>query len=213
MNAPRIHTKVTRDDWIETALAALDEVAIDQLKVLGLARRLQVSRSSFYWYFEDPAELRAELLALWDNNTESIVERTNRTTQTVVEACLGVFECWADPRLYHDGLDLAVRDWGRRDDSIGVRVAAADQLRQDALTRMFQRHGLSTDEATVRARLLYHSQVGYYATGTNEPIGQRLAFLPYYLEAMAGSRPTEAELDTFNTTLHHLLQIPDGDYI
>ena len=88
---------VTREEWISTAVDALDEVSIDQLKVLGLARRLGVSRSSFYWFFEDPDDLRAELLAIWERNTEAIVERARRPADTIAAACLGVFECWADP--------------------------------------------------------------------------------------------------------------------
>ncbi len=191
------HTKATRQDWIDVAVASLNDERIDQLRVLHLAGRLGVSRSSFYWYFESPDELRSELLTLWEHNTTSIVERSQRATQTVVEAVLGVFECWADRRLYSSALDLAVRDWGRRDEKIAARVADADHVRLDALTEMFARHGFAPPEALVRARLLYHSQVGYYALGTTEPLSDRMISLPYYLEAMAGARPTATELATF----------------
>ncbi|MCP3939706.1 MAG: TetR/AcrR family transcriptional regulator [Actinomycetia bacterium] len=200
----RPHTKVTRDDWIASALTQLRHEPIDQLKVLTIANTLDVSRSSFYWYFEQPSDLQGELLDLWRRNTDSIVERSKRPTSTPVAACLAVFECWVDPLVFDAVLDLAVRDWGRRDEAIAAEVAAADTKRVEAITDMFCRHGFEPSEALVRARLLYHSQVGYYAVGTDEPNETRMSYLPYYLEAMAGTPPTEdeiAEFEAFNQTL------------
>ena len=104
------HTKVTRDEWVAAALGSLGEVAIDELRVLSLAERLSISRSSFYWYFDDLRGLQDELLTRWEGNTRSIVERTERQAPTITTACLGVFECWADGSLYDAGLDLAVEE-------------------------------------------------------------------------------------------------------
>ncbi|MEM7286282.1 MAG: TetR/AcrR family transcriptional regulator [Actinomycetota bacterium] len=191
------HTKVTRDDWIAAALDALDEVAIDELRVLSLAEGLSISRSSFYWYFDDLPALQGELLSLWERNTASIVERTERTAATITTACLGVFECWADESLYDARLDLAVRDWGRRDADVAARVRVADDRRLDAVASMFASHGFEADDALVRARLLYHSQVGYYAVGVDEPMDVRVGYLPYYLQSMTGEVPTPDELASF----------------
>ncbi len=191
------HTKATRRDWIDAALAALADVPIDQLRVLTMAGTLGVSRSSFYWYFDDLDELRSELLEIWRTNTESIVERSRREVTTPVSACLAVFECWADRRLFDVRLELAIRHWGRRRPDVAERVAEADRERLAAIEAMFARHGFDAADAVVRARLLYHSQVGYFALDTEEPIETRLTYLPYYLEAMAGVRPTDDELARF----------------
>jgi len=191
------HTKATRQDWIDAALAALADAPIDQLRVLTMARKLGVSRSSFYWYFDDVNELRSELLEAWRMNTESIVERSRRDARTPTAACLAVFECWADRRLFDVRLDLAVRHWGRRRPDVAEQVANADGERLAAIEAMFARHGFDAADAVVRARLLYHSQVGYFALDTDEPIETRLTYLPYYLEAMTGARPTADELARF----------------
>lgn len=191
------HTKVTRDDWVAAAVDALDEVAIDELRVLSLAEGLSISRSSFYWYFDDLAGLQQELLDRWERNTRSIVERTERQAPTITTACLGVFECWADESLYDARLDLAVRDWGRRDAAVAARVREADDRRLDAVASMFAAHGFEPDDALVRARLLYHSQVGYYAVGIDEPMHVRVGYLPYYLQSMTGEVPTAEELASF----------------
>ena len=203
MTAPS-HTRVTKEQWIEAALRALHDVAIDQLKVLRLAADLGVSRSSFYWYFTDVDELRDQLLERWQGNTTSIVDRSSRPAPGIVVACLGVFECWADRTLYVPELDLAVRDWARRADAIAARVAGADLTRLEALAEMFQRHGHEPTDALVRARLLYHSQVGYFALGTAEDMATRLAYLPHYLLAMTGTAATDEELDAFTATMRQL---------
>lgn len=203
MAAPA-HTKVTREDWIAAARARLVLEPVDQLKVMVLAGDLGVSRSSFYWYFDDASDVQAELLHLWRDNTEAIVDRCERETESPVAACLAVFECWADENLYDSTLDASIRDWGRRDPTVGDLVADADQKRLAALAAMFSRHDLSPDEAAVRARLLYHSQLGYYATGTDESIDARLSYLPYYLEAVAGSSPAASEIATFTEFLRSI---------
>jgi AcrR family transcriptional regulator len=204
-------TKATRQDWIDAALTALDTEPIDQIRILGLAGGMGVSRSSFYWYFDNPEELRNELLMLWEHNTTSIVERAGRKTETIVAACLGVFECWADHRLYRSVLDLSVREWGRRDAQIATRVADADRARLEALVEMFQRHEFDPVEAKVRARLLYHSQVGYYAVNTDEPISERLRLLPTYLVAMTGQHGTKAEIAAFRRLLTRRVN-PDSNH-
>jgi AcrR family transcriptional regulator len=197
----RLHTKVSRDDWIQASLAAIVEVPLDQLKVLTLANSLDVSRSSFYWYFSDRDELLGELLSIWERNTQSILERSSRNASTAAAACLGVFECWADVNLYNPGLDLAVRDWVRRSVPVSARVERSDHRRHTALADMFGRYGFNDADSTVRARLLYHSQVGYYSLGTYEPADARLAYLPYYVHAMAGQFPTDKEVAAFKNFL------------
>ncbi len=90
---------------------------------------------------------------------------------------------------------------GRRDAAIATRVQRADEQRLLALTEMFARHGFHDAEALVRARLLYHSQVGYYAARTSEPTETRLAYVPHYLQAMTGTEATTEELAHFEAFL------------
>jgi len=73
------HTKASRGDWIDAALRALADQPTDQLRILVLADTLGVARSSFYWYFADRDELFEALLAIWERNTRSIVDRGGRS--------------------------------------------------------------------------------------------------------------------------------------
>jgi len=194
---PPSHTKVSRANWIDAAVAALIEEGLDHVKVMSMAQRLGVSRSSFYWYFEDRESLLDELLNIWTLNTTSIVDRSRRDADDIIDAVLGVFECWSDKRLFNPQLDFAIRDWARRDDKVHVMVATADEARVDAISTMFTVHGYDASDSVVRARMLYHSQVGYYAVESDEPTEVRLYYLPYYLRAMTGVEPTGSQLTHF----------------
>lgn len=197
MSVPSNNVKVTREQWVDVAVAALQHTSIDELKVLALADTLEVSRSSFYWYFENREQLLEAITERWQRNTTSIVQRAKRSAPTVTAAVLGVFECWADDQLFDVTLDHAVREWARRDDTARQMCAAADATRLSALAAMFRRYGFDKVDATVRARLVYHSQIGLYAVAEPETDQQRLERLPSYVRAMTGKAATAAELRAF----------------
>ncbi|WVM91742.1 TetR/AcrR family transcriptional regulator [Halopseudomonas pachastrellae] len=44
---------LTPQDWFDAATEAILDGGFDQLRVLPLAKRLKVTRGSFYWHFED----------------------------------------------------------------------------------------------------------------------------------------------------------------
>ncbi len=68
------HVKVTREDWLNTARDVLVTEGAANVKILPLSNRLGVSRSSFYWYFENRKDLLAALLEEWETrNTARIV--------------------------------------------------------------------------------------------------------------------------------------------
>ena len=109
------HIKVTRDDWLNAARAALIADGVDAVKVLALAIELDVSRSSFYWYFKNRDELLAALLDHWEErNTQSIVRQCALEAGCISEGACTFFRCFIDPRLFDRGLDFAVRAWARQ---------------------------------------------------------------------------------------------------
>lgn len=58
-------TRLTRDDWLDEAFKAVVDGGFDNVKVLSLAEKLNVTRGSFYWHFTDHADLIGSLLMRW----------------------------------------------------------------------------------------------------------------------------------------------------
>ena len=189
------NVKVTRDDWLNVALDVLVSDGVDRVKVLSLADRLGVSRSSFYWYFRSRQDLLDALLERWqETNTAALVAQANTPAETITEACCNVFRCLVNPRIFDNPLDFAVRDWARRSGKVRRVLDQSDQTRLEALERMFARFGYEAVEAKTRARVLYFMQVGYDLAELHEPSEARVALLPMYLRCFTGQDPRPEEV-------------------
>jgi AcrR family transcriptional regulator len=210
--APSGNVKATRDDWLDLALSALAVEGVDHVTVLALSERLGVSRSSFYWYFRNRDELLDALLDRWDRlNTRSIVIQAEASAATVNEAVCNVFRCWVNPAIFSPRLDFAVREWARRSPHVRQALDASDRVRTEALKALFVRFGYEDGDALARARVLYYTQIGYYALDLKEPIETRLNLTPHYLKAFTGVLPTEGELDPFRAYAVGDAHSPDFD--
>lgn len=191
-------TKASREDWLRAALDSLVAEGIEQVRILPLAKTLSVSRSSFYWYFKHRQDLLEQLLKRWqEKNTQSIVRQSRLPSDTIIQGVLHIFECWTDDRRFDPRLDSAIRDWARRSKPVRRIVDKADETRVESITRLFRRHGYEATEAFIRARVLYFTQVGYYALDVKETLRQRRSYLAPYLKSFTGHDPRPAEIEAF----------------
>ncbi|MDD9922481.1 MAG: TetR/AcrR family transcriptional regulator [Boseongicola sp.] len=192
------NVKVTRDDWLNAAMAIMVDDGVANVKVMTLADRLNVSRSSFYWYFKDRDDILTALLEHWQKtNTGSLVRHTEMPAETITEACCNVFRCFVTPELFDIALDFAVRDWARRAPAVRQSLDASDAKRLAALQAMFERFGFDPTDALVRSRTLYYMQIGYIDADLREPMQERLRLNPYYLFIFTGQHASSAELAEF----------------
>jgi AcrR family transcriptional regulator len=190
--------RTSREDWIQLARQTLVSEGVEKVKVLNLAQRLGVSRSSFYWFFESRQDLLNQLLDHWARtNTSSIVDRTMRPAATIAEAVLNVFECWVDETIFDPRLDFAIREWARRSETVRRALDQADEVRVAAIAAMFSRHGYEGLDAFIRARILYFMQIGYYALELKEPTEQRLSYLEAYVRGFTAQEATSEEIERF----------------
>ncbi len=190
--------RVTREDWLNVARDILVSDGVAEVKVLTIGERLQVARSSFYWYFKSRKDLLDALLADWEmTNTAILVRHCEMPAPTITGAVCNFFRCFVDPALFDQRLDFAVREWARRDGSVRRIIDRADDTRLAAVSAMFRRHGYSDYEADVRARILYFMQLGYHALDQSEPMRIRMARLEGYLLGFSGREATPEEVETF----------------
>ena len=192
--------RTTRQDWLNVARDILVSEGVAEVKVLSIGERLQVSRSSFYWYFRSRKDLLDALLADWEaTNTGFLVRACETPARTITGAVLNFFRCFVDPGLFDQRLDFAVREWARRDGSVRRVIDRADDTRLAALAAMFRRHGYPEDEADARARILYFMQLGYHALDQSEPMRIRMGRLEAYLLGFTGVLPDPVEVADFRT--------------
>ena len=169
------------------------------MRILSLAKRLKLSRTSFYWFFKDREALLEALIARWrEKNTQGLVHQTEAYAENIVEAMLNVFDCWLDPNLFDSPLEFAMRSWALQSASVVSEIDAADATRIEALARMFQRYGYDPLAANVRGRTIYLTQIGYISMKTQEPLEVRMQRIPAYVEIFTGQPPGARELQRFH---------------
>ena len=188
----------SQEGWLEAAYSSLLDSGVDSVKILPLAKKLGLSRTSFYWFFKDREELLTGLVARWrDKNTGNIVKQSEAYAESLAEAMLNVFDCWLNNDLFDAKFEFAVRSWALQSEEILAEVQQADQTRLEALKRMFIRFGHSEITADVRARTTYLVQIGYISMQPKEEIAVRMKRIPEYIAIYTGQVPQQRELDRF----------------
>lgn len=187
------------EGWLDAAQQVLLESGVDAVKVQTLAKRLNLSRTSFYWFFKDREALLDGLLIRWrDKNTGAIIRQAEAYAESLSEAMLNVFDCWLDSGLFDARFEFAVRSWALQSEATLAEVRAADLARIAALAAMFMRFGADQQAADARARTTYLVQIGYISMQTAEDLATRMARIPDYVAIFTGRRPEAREMARFH---------------
>lgn len=188
----------TPDIWLDAAYDLLVDGGIQAVKVMPMAQKLGLSRTSFYWHFADREALLTGLVGRWQaKNTANLVARCQDPAVTIAEAMLNLIDCWVEPALFDSRLEFAMRTWALTDAGVEVAMARADAARLAAITDLFRRFGYAGPEADTRARTLYLTQVGYIALRSNESFAVRMGRIPAYVLTFSGVAATAAEVVAF----------------
>lgn len=188
----------SRAVWLEAARAALITGGVDAVKIAPLASGLNLSRTSFYWFFTDRQDLLNALVDDWEEtNTGAVCAACAAYAASLSEAALNLIGVFLDRDRFEPRLDFALRGWAHQSDAIAARVAEADRQRLNAIRAMLQRFGIPADEADVRARTIYLTQIGYISMQVEEPLDLRLSRIPAYVKTFTGQPPSAPDMARF----------------
>ena len=190
-----------RIDWLRRALELFVAEGIDAVRITRLADDLQVTRGSFYWHFDNREDLIDALVDFWQRKNTPAITTAVGDADSLEQGIFGFFELCIDSERFDPRLDLALREWARRSPEIRARVDAADAERIDALRQFFARQDYAATDALIRARVLYFSQIGFYALEVHEPFERRLAYTEAYYESFTGRRPDPRRCRAFITRM------------
>ena len=152
---PRV--QLDRDAWVLAATDVLADEGIAGLRVEVLAKRLKVTKGSFYWHFQDRRDLLIAVLQTWrDGRIRDIVKQTRAQSGRELEQIYHVIDVYSASRSRRGAMiELAVRDWARRDPDAAAIVAEVDEMRLRCARELFLACGVPMDEASSRCMLLY----------------------------------------------------------
>ena len=192
----------SRELWLDAAKRALIESGLDAVKIQPLANRMQIARTSFYWFFKDRNALLESLLVDWEaKNNGAFIAACNDYAESITEAILNLIVVFYDEALFEPQMDFAVRGWAHQSDAVAARIHKADDARLSAIRSMFVRHGFEENDADVRARTVYLTQIGYISMQISEDMAIRVNRAPGYVRTFCGQEPTQSELSRFHARL------------
>ena len=152
--------RTPRERWVEEGLRALAAGGPDAVRVEPLARTLGVTKGGFYWHFDDRGALLGEMLEAWETTAiDAVIEQIDSVGGDGRARLRQLFEIATAGREVLD-VDLAVRDWARRDKRVARRLRRADDRRMEYMREIFREFCPSEEEAEVRAFLAFSLWIG-----------------------------------------------------
>jgi AcrR family transcriptional regulator len=146
-------TRTPRANWIQEGLRALGVGGPDAVRVEGLAQALGVTKGGFYWHFEDRGALLAEMLDTWQRvvsqDVIDLVEAGGGDARAKLRRLFAVAVSMEDMVK----IEMAIREWARRDPAVAARLRELDNRRMDYMRSLFGE--LTADEQDVEVRSLF----------------------------------------------------------
>jgi AcrR family transcriptional regulator len=157
MSAP---TRTPRRSWIEEGLRTLALGGPDAVRIEPLARALGVTRGGFYWHFADRPALLEEMLDTWERvSVDEVIERVESEGGDARAKLrrLSALAASSDEPLR---IDLAVRDWARREQTVAERLRRVDNRRMDYMRSLFGSFCPDEDDVEARCMVVYSLWIG-----------------------------------------------------
>jgi AcrR family transcriptional regulator len=154
-------TLTPRSRWIEEGLRVLAAGGPDAVRVEALAQALGVTKGGFYGHFAGRNALLSEMLDTWERTaTDEVLERVERQGGDVRARLRRAGALTFSRELLP--IDLAIRDWARRDQAVAERLRRVDNRRMDYLRRLFGALCPDQDEAEARSTLAFSLVIGHH---------------------------------------------------
>ena len=169
MSDNRRTQRVSKSEWLEAALEVLEHEGVDAVRVQRLARKLQISKSGFYWHFKDRKDLLTQLLDYWTHEYTEVLSENELLLSLEPREQLSQIARLVD--LHNlEKYDVVIHAWAKTDP---LAKAAADKvmkIRLDFLRRVFRELGFDREQVEMRAVLfvVYHSWERTTFTGMSD---------------------------------------------
>lgn len=153
-------TRTPRTRWIEEGLRALGIGGPDAVRIEALAHALGVTKGGFYWHFDGRPALLEELLNTWERLVvDEVIERVEGEGGDA-RAKLRRLSAIAGSSGDLLKIELAIRDWARRDKAVAKRLKRVDNRRMEYMRSLFGAFCPDEEEVEVRCMVFYSLWVG-----------------------------------------------------
>jgi AcrR family transcriptional regulator len=154
--------RTPRSKWVDQGLRALAGGGPEAVRVELLAQALGVTKGGFYWHFDDRSALLDEMLDTWERTViDEVIERVEAgggNARAKLRRLFGLAGVYSRDGLL--SIELAVRDWARRDRAVAKRLRRVDNRRTEYMRCLFEEFCSDGDDVEVRTWLSMSIFVG-----------------------------------------------------
>lgn len=156
----RAHARLSAADWERGALEMIAQEGVDALAVEALARRLGVTKGSFYWHFRNREALLQAALNRWEAGDDGELQQHIGATGDPPRQRLGALFRWVSGEAQAHRIYAALLQ-ALDHPLVQPTMTRVSQRRMDFLETAFREGGLDSGAARHRARLTYAAYVGF----------------------------------------------------
>lgn len=150
---------LSAQDWEQAALELIAEQGIRAVAVESLARRMGVTKGSFYWHFPNRESLLQQALLRWEKHDEANLQASLGAIDDPRDRLRSFFRRTGREKLTHDVFSsLCTAADHAQVEPLLERVA---ERRMRHIAAAFVEIGFDTSEASHRARLTYSAYLGF----------------------------------------------------
>ena len=170
-------TRTPRTSWIDEGLRALAAGGPEAVRIEPLARALGVTKGGFYWHFDDRRALLEEMLDTWERvSVDEVIERVEGEGGDARAKLrrLSAIASSSDKMLR---IDLAIRDWARREQTVADRLRRVDSRRMKYMRSLFGAFCPDEDDVEARCMLAFSLWIGNHFVAAGHATRSRKAVL------------------------------------
>lgn len=151
--------RLSAEDWAQAALDQIADQGVAAVAVEPLARRLGVTKGSFYWHFPSRDALLIAALERWEKVEQETIFAQLELIADPSQRLRALFAVVAHEYKSH----VIYSELLKALDHPAVQpvIGRVSQRRLDYLAASFRQAGLSRTDAQHRARLAYAAYVGF----------------------------------------------------
>jgi AcrR family transcriptional regulator len=154
-------TQTPRGNWIDEGLRALGRGGPEAVRIESLARALGVSKGGFYWHFDDRQALLEEMLDAWERTgVDEVIEAVEADEGDARARLRRLFALASASGGELLRIELAIRDWARRDRAVARRLRRVDNRRMEYMRSLFGAICEDEDDVEARCMLAFSLSIG-----------------------------------------------------
>jgi len=152
-------SKLSAADWERAAVELIAEKGVQALAIEPLARRMGITKGSFYWHFSNRESLLEKALQRWEEHDSRNLSKSLGEIDHPRDRLISFFRRVGKEKLTHEVYsELCAASGHPQVQPVLERVA---NRRMGHLSSAFREMGMPEDQARNQARLTYSVYLGF----------------------------------------------------